>query len=98
MGEGIYTDPDDDSVFIINPLEILQSRDLAVSQESLVAIYSEAVQQAEEAELDLILISNDGVPSTFEVIESALPEKSADFDSEGKYAGPERRQWSRDNS
>lgn len=83
---------------IINPLAVLQSRDLEVSQESLVAIYSEAVAQAKEADLDLILISNDGVPSTFEVIESSLPEKSADFDSEGKYAGPERRQWPRGNS
>ena len=98
LGSGLYSDPEDDSVFIINPLEILQSRDLEVNQESLAVIYSEALIEGARSGLDVILISNDGVPSTFEVIESGLPPKSETSDSEGNYTGPERRQWPRNNS
>lgn len=98
LGEGLYSDPDDDSVFIINPLEILQSRDLEVNQESLAVIYSEALIEGARAGLDVVLISNDGVKSSFDVIEATLSNKSPEYDSVGNYTGPERRKWPRDKT
>lgn len=68
LGEGVYADPSDEHIMVINPVEMLKAQDIEVTQESVFAVYADALKGAAEEGIEVILITEEGIPSTAELI------------------------------
>lgn len=95
LGEGYYADQDDPSITLLDPVEMLESLDLELTNVAVIAVYAEAMKLAEEAGLELVLITHDHKRTHIDEVKASLKDDSTPVDIDGKYTGPERRKFKR---
>lgn len=76
LSNGFYADPDDDTIVVINPVEILDSEGVEVTQESIFAVYANVLREAKDRKVEVVLITEEGIPSTAEMIADSLAMES----------------------
>tara|TARA_S200002703_G_scaffold160053_1_gene176367 strand:- start:8495 stop:8818 length:324 start_codon:yes stop_codon:yes gene_type:complete len=97
LGDGIYADPENDGIMIVNPVEILLARDMPVDNMSAYAIYQDLILQANDNDVELVLINDDRLPVTIEEVQADLPEpEKVEPEKPSDWDGVERRRFPRD--
>lgn len=72
LGKGLYSDPDDDNMVIINPIELLRAKGLPATQEAAFAVYASVLKDANERGVSVVLINEEGIPSELDLITQHL--------------------------
>lgn len=95
IGEGYYADQDNPSITLLDPIEMLESQKIEVTELAALAVYQEALNLAEESGLVLVLISREHKQTNIKAVTASLKDDSSPVDVDGEYTGPERRKFKR---
>jgi len=96
IGDGMYMDNNNPDIMVVNPVEVLVSRNIPITQVAILEIYSTLLQASSAAEVELVLISQDLATTDIESIVEDTPGEEPVMAKNLEYDGEERRRFVRD--
>ena len=96
IGDGMYMDNNNPDIMVVNPVQVLESRNIPITQAAILEIYSTLLQAASAHEVELVLISQDLSTTDIESVVEDNPPDEPVMVHNSEYDGEERRRFVRD--
>ena len=96
IGDGMYMDNNNPDIMVVNPVEVLVSRDIPITQVAILEIYYTLLQASSAADVELVLISQDLSTTDIESIVEDNPADEPVMVHNSEYDGEERRRFVRE--
>ena len=96
LSPGIYGDPANEHVMLVNPIEVLTAKGLPQDQQSAFSVYQLLLKQAKASDMELVLINAENHTTTMEEVTEDMPQQETETPpNESTWDGVERRRFPR---